>query len=322
MEAAPEDGNDGDVDTTDAAAAKDGSNNNETAIAPTGGYVIYHVDDKAGVAVDPSLKRHGGSNNNNNNRGVKNVAEDDAESAIRYDDVVPFLLAQHEGKEHKAFPTFAEAVDEYFSKIESQKMDARRAQQEQNAVKKLEMVKQSQAQRLAQLERVQEENLAKARAIEGSMDVVDAAINVIRSALANSVDWSDLWQIVKDEQHAGDPVAGIIHRLKLDTNTISLLLTNTRDDCEDEDDITAPMLTVDVDVGLSAQGNASRFYAMKKKHGEKHVKAAEAAAVAVKKQQKKTVKALQEVQVKQVRGQSIYLCVEGRGGSFFYFFLL
>ena len=54
----------------------------------------------------------------------------------------PFLLRQHEKADAvKEFDTFNAAVDEFFSQLESQKIDMKVAQQEKHALKKLENIK-------------------------------------------------------------------------------------------------------------------------------------------------------------------------------------
>lgn len=55
-------------------------------------------------------------------------------------------------------------------------------------------------------------------------DLVDRASLVIRSAVANAMDWGDIDLLVKEAQGRGDPVAMAIHGLKLGTNQITLLL--------------------------------------------------------------------------------------------------
>ena len=55
----------------------------------------------------------------------------------------PFLYKQHEhaDKAVKEFDTFNAAVDEFFSQMESQKIDMKVAQQEKQALKKLQNIK-------------------------------------------------------------------------------------------------------------------------------------------------------------------------------------
>ena len=64
----------------------------------------------------------------------------------------------------------------------------------------------------------------KAQLIEINADVVERACIVIRSAVANAMDWKDIELLVKDAQSQGDPVASIIHSLKLQSNQVTLLL--------------------------------------------------------------------------------------------------
>lgn len=71
---------------------------------------------------------------------------------------------------------------------------------------------------------MQEEDKHKAELIEFNIDLVDRASVVIRSAIANAMDWGDIELLVKDAQARGDPVASVIHGLKLSSNEITLLL--------------------------------------------------------------------------------------------------
>jgi len=60
--------------------------------------------------------------------------------------------------------------------------------------------------------------------IEQNADLVTKACLVIRSAVANAMDWGDIELLVKDAQSDGDPVASAIKSLKLKTNEITMLL--------------------------------------------------------------------------------------------------
>lgn len=55
--------------------------------------------------------------------------------------------------------------------------------------------------------------------LTGSLQV-DKAILIIRSYVAASTDWGQLWAIVKEEKKKGNPIANIIHRLKLEQNMV------------------------------------------------------------------------------------------------------
>ena len=64
----------------------------------------------------------------------------------------------------------------------------------------------------------------KGELVEMNLAVVERALQVVRSALANQVDWAEIGLIVKEAQEAGDPVACSIKELKLQTNHITMLL--------------------------------------------------------------------------------------------------
>lgn len=71
---------------------------------------------------------------------------------------------------------------------------------------------------------LQEVDKVKGELVEMNLEVVDRAIQVVRSALANQIDWVEIGAIVKDAQAQGDPVASAIKELKLQTNHITMLL--------------------------------------------------------------------------------------------------
>lgn len=71
---------------------------------------------------------------------------------------------------------------------------------------------------------LQEIDRLKGELVEMNLLVVERALQVVRSALANQVDWTEIGIIVKEAQAAGDPVASAIKELKLQTNRITMLL--------------------------------------------------------------------------------------------------
>lgn len=79
-----------------------------------------------------------------------------------------------------------------------------------------------------------------AELIEYNLEDVDAAILAVRVALANGMNWDDLARMVKEEKKSGNPVAGLIDKLHLERNCITLLLSNDLDEM-DEDEKTSPV---------------------------------------------------------------------------------
>lgn len=244
-----------------------------------------------------------------------------SEELLTYDEFHPFLFAQHAKSPYLEFDSFDKAVDEFFSKMESQKIDMKALQQEKHALKKLENVKRDHEQRLEALHQAQEVDRLKGELVEMNLHIVERALQVVRSALANQVDWTEIGIIVKEAQAAGDPVACAIKELKLQTNHITMLLKNpyiSEEDQEEEEkkDVVEekgkknknkdkgqnkkvqknkPML-VDVDLGLSAYANAKKYYDFKRSAEKKEHKTIEAADKAMKSAEKKTQQTLKEVQ--------------------------
>jgi hypothetical protein len=56
-------------------------------------------------------------------------------------------------------------------------------------------------------------------------------------------DWAEIARLVKEQRKHGNPVAAIIHRVRLETNSITLLLSNSLDNA-DEDELTKPVRAV------------------------------------------------------------------------------
>ncbi|XP_053365536.1 ribosome quality control complex subunit NEMF-like [Clarias gariepinus] len=248
------------------------------------------------------------------------------EELLTYEEFHPFLFFQHAKSSYIEFESFDKAIDEFFSKMESQKIDMKALQQEKQALKKLENVKKDHEQRLEALHQAQEVDRLKGELLEMNLPIVERAIQVVRSALANQVDWTEINQIVKEAQAAGDPVACAIKELKLQTNHITMLLKNPYiGSDEDEEEVVVSHSTkegseqpkgkknknkakgqtgkiqknkplfVDVDLGLSAYANSKKYYDHKRTAAKKEQKTVEAAEKAFKSAEKKTKQTLKEV---------------------------
>lgn len=246
---------------------------------------------------------------------------------LTYEEFHPFLFAQHAKYPHVEFETFNKAVDEFYSKLEGQKIDLKALHQEKQALKKLENVRKDHEQRLESLQQAQEIDKVKGELIEMNLDIVDKAIQVVRSALANQIDWAEIGIIVKEAQVQGDPVALTIKDLKLQTNHITMLLKNPYtlseeeeedveiklDKVEEADDAKGKKkknknkqfekkpqknkpLIIDIDLSLSAYANAKRFYDHKRHAAKKTQKTVEASEKAFKSAEKKTKQTLKDVQ--------------------------
>ncbi|NXT18729.1 NEMF factor, partial [Syrrhaptes paradoxus] len=248
-----------------------------------------------------------------------------AEDIYTYEEFHPFLFSQHSKCPYLEFDSFNKAADEFYSKLEGQKIDMKALQQEKQALKKLENVRRDHEHRLEALQQAQEADKIKGELIEMNLEMVDRAIQVVRSALANQIDWTEIGAIVKEAQAQGDPVANAIKELKLQTNHITMLLRNPyvlSEEEEEEEDADVekeeteepkgkkkknknkqlkkpqknkPSL-VDVDLSLSAYANAKKYYDHKRHAAKKTQKTVEAAEKAFKSAEKKTKQTLREVQ--------------------------
>lgn len=207
----------------------------------------------------------------------------------------PMLFEQHKNMPFAEFNTFDLAVDEFFSGLEGQKLDLKALQQERDAMKKLDNVRKDHDQRLVSLEKTQEVDKQRAELITRNQALVDNAILAIQSALANQMSWPDIQTLLKEAQARGDPVASAIKQLKLESNHVSLLLSDPYGNDEDEDTALKPMV-IDVDLAHSAFGNARRYYDQKRSAAKKQQKTLESQGKALKSAEKKTKQALKEVQ--------------------------
>lgn len=209
------------------------------------------------------------------------------------------LFNQHSTLPHKEFPTYNAAIDEYFSTLESQKIDLKAIHQEREAIKKLDNVKKDQAQRLEVLVKNQEIDKQKAELITRNQELVDNAILAVQSALASQMPWPDIENLVKAAQERNDPIAKIITSLKLEMNHITLSLSDPYESGEsgdsENDSKLKPML-VDVDLDLTAFANARKYYDKKRSAALKQQKTLDAHGKALKSAEKRTKQTLKEVQ--------------------------
>ncbi|KAG5404928.1 hypothetical protein IGI04_011047 [Brassica rapa subsp. trilocularis] len=204
-----------------------------------------------------------------------------------YDEFCPILLNQFKSRVYEKFETFDAALDEFYSKIESQRSEFQQKAKEDSASQKLNKIRQDQENRVQILKKEVDRCINMAELIEYNLEDVDAAILAVRVALAKGMGWDDLARMVKEEKKLGNPVAGVIDKLNLEKNCMTLLLCNNLDEMDD-DEKTLPVEKVEVDLSLSAHGNARRWYEMKKKQETKQEKTVSAHEKAFKAAEKKT----------------------------------
>ena len=165
----------------------------------------------------------------------------------RYQEFSPYLFEQYKERPWREFATFDEAADEFFSRLESERMTAAQTKREAAAYKRVDKLANELKGQVSILESARDLSWERAQAIEGNIADVENAITVIRSAVAAAVPWDGLARMVSEEKRNGNPVAEIIHSLQLDRNEITLMLEDTfgvddaqedeeGDNSDDEDD--------------------------------------------------------------------------------------
>ena len=240
---------------------------------------------------------------------ISNSANNDkeiAESSLfyRYVEFHPLKFDHMKDVNLKEFDNFDMAIDNFFSQMESQKIDAKAMQKEAASIKKLENVKKDHEQRIKALQENQDHDRQKGELIELNDQLVEKALIVIRSALANQLDWTEIKELISEAAENGDPVVSRIKDLKLDVNQMTMLLENpyasldnhpeelmssSEDDSENEsenrvrfkEDENKPIL-VELDIDLTAQANARKYYDKKRSAATKESKTVQSQSGAIK----------------------------------------
>ena len=237
--------------------------------------------------------------------------------SLMYEDFHSFRPKQFENKPNITmleFDSFNRAVDEFFSSIESQKLESRITEREECAKRKLQTAKLDHQKRLGGLQQTQELNIRKAQAIEANLQRVQEAIAAVNALLSQGMDWQELSRLIEVEQERHNVVANTIKLpLKLSENIATLLLSEatyedgddidgdgTASDVSESDNILQPSskaaklgkstdkcLAVDIDLALSPWSNARQYYEQKRSAATKEQKTVQSSEKALKNTEKK-----------------------------------
>lgn len=236
--------------------------------------------------------------------------------SLVYDDFHPFRPSQFEDKADVhilEFDGYNRTVDEFYSSIESQKLESRLAEREEIAKRKLQTAKDEHEKRLGALQQVQELHVRKAKAIEANVHRVEEACAAVNGLIGQGMDWVDIGKLIENEQNRGNVVAQMVKLpLKLEENTVTLLLdepgfdegygSDEGDETDDEADsdsdsgvgpskvgstVQDKRLTIDIDLALSPWANARQYYDQKKTAAVKEKRTAEASTKALQSAEKK-----------------------------------
>eukprot|EP00428_Durinskia_dybowskii_P082266 CAMPEP_0170439762 /NCGR_PEP_ID=MMETSP0117_2-20130122/45962_1 /TAXON_ID=400756 /ORGANISM="Durinskia baltica, Strain CSIRO CS-38" /LENGTH=1526 /DNA_ID=CAMNT_0010700115 /DNA_START=162 /DNA_END=4743 /DNA_ORIENTATION=+ len=155
-----------------------------------------------------------------NKEGGTREVNTHTQDSLEFIEFLPMLFEQHSGRQVLTYPSFDEAVDEYYSKIEGQRL-AREAQAAEIAAeKKIEKIKRDQEKMRKSLITQQERMQRGASLLETYAEEVDKVALVINSALGAGMAWEDIGEMVKAETAAGNPIASLISRLDLQRNRL------------------------------------------------------------------------------------------------------
>lgn len=226
---------------------------------------------------------------------------------IPFEEFTPVLLHQHENVTSQHHTSFNDAVDTYFYRIEDQKIQKELQAKEEAARKKLQKVQDEHDRMLQSLSQQQRDLEDSALLLEMFADKVDKAALVINSALSAELTWSQIQDMVDMETQRGNPIAGLISRLKLADNIIVLRFARdelldpfdvSADDEDDEEDKErgagqSDFLEVEIDLALSAHANVSRLYTTKKATRAKEVKTITASVKAMENIKQQAAKTLE-----------------------------
>ena len=239
------------------------------------------------------------------------------ERKFTYEDFHPFRPRQFEVNPDITileFDGYNRTADEFFSTIESQKLESRLTEREENAKRKLETARLDYQKRLGGLQHLQELNVRKAQAIEANLQRVQEATDAMNALISQGIDWQEIARLIEIQQGMDNDVADTIKLpLNLTENIITLFLSEDTPEIEDdyngyetgsdisesegdlEDGTQAPVarkhtdqrLAVDIDLALSPWSNARQYYEQKRSAAIKEQKTLKSSGQALKSTEKK-----------------------------------
>ncbi|EEB06047.1 DUF814 family protein [Schizosaccharomyces japonicus yFS275] len=236
------------------------------------------------------------------------------EQVLMYEDFHPFKplqLLQNNNRTCIEFPSYNECVDEFFSSLESQKIEKQNHDRLKTFAKRIENAKRDVENKLKELQKAQELSEKKAQAIELNPQLVEGAIEYVNSLVGQAMDWLDIEKLITVQQRRQHAFASVIRLpLQLKKNLITLVLpdpnplavdeeseqSESESDSEPESTIITPVqrrliqpkgLAVEVDLALGAFANARVHYNNRRLAALKEEKTIESSSKAIKNTQKR-----------------------------------
>uniref|UniRef100_A0A0N5AWI4 NFACT-R_1 domain-containing protein n=1 Tax=Syphacia muris TaxID=451379 RepID=A0A0N5AWI4_9BILA len=207
-----------------------------------------------------------------------------------YEGFYPYHFSQYVSTSIQTYDSFSESLDEFYSCLESQKIDRKALAAEREALKRLENVQKDHEERIRFLTLSRSEKEEMAHLLELNSETVDRALLVIRSAIANQMTWEMIEEMRLKAIEGNDPIAKIITALDLSSNSMTVSLS---DPYANE----GTSKNVPIDISLSAYQNARKLYDEKKIAVDKEKRTVESSSKALKSAAQKTKKLLETVRL-------------------------
>jgi predicted ribosome quality control (RQC) complex YloA/Tae2 family protein len=173
----------------------------------------------------------------------------------------PFHMKIFDGLQTKNFDKYNDALDEFFSTLETGAAITEQAGESERETKQLETIINEQRKSISEFEELLRINRKSADQIYSNLSSVEEILTVIRSAKKSGLSWQEIGNRLDEARRKGIGLAGRIKSLNMKEGAITI-------DLEGEN--------VTLDVRLSAAKNASKYYENAKK-AEAKKKGAESA---------------------------------------------
>ncbi|CAJ0914705.1 unnamed protein product, partial [Mesorhabditis belari] len=174
-----------------------------------------------------------------------------------FEDYHPYIFQQALQLPHHSYPSFSAAVDEFYAKQETQKLEQKALNIEKEAIKKLNNVKKDQKARILALEEAKRQQEIMGERIVLNESLIERALMVMRTMIASRSDWSAIEQLWKQAVQSGDETATRIVKLELESNQFVMRLGDPFNEEE-------PLVDVKIDSALNAYQNSRKYFVDKK----------------------------------------------------------
>jgi len=159
-----------------------------------------------------------------------------APEELQFVEFTPRLYLQHQHKASREYASFNDAADDFFRRVEEQRIDKIASAAEDAAKMRVDKFRSEQEAQMSALEQQQTRLEEMAALIEYHAENVDRVLLVLNTNLSSGMTWEDIGAMVATETAAGNSIAALVWRLRLEDGKVLLRLPvePTFDD-EDQD---------------------------------------------------------------------------------------